>query len=67
LLKRPRTRTFTPPSWDLFRAIQNDNCRPENIPMPISTLPVQNEGCSSTTRRGRPRIFDMEGIIYKAQ
>jgi hypothetical protein len=28
--------------------------------MPISTLPVQNEDCSSTTRGGRPRMFDMK-------
>ena len=32
--------------------------------MPISSLPVQNEDCSSTTRGGRPRIH--EGKNYQA-
>jgi hypothetical protein len=60
LLKSLEPRTFITPSWGLFRAIPNDNCRPDNIPMPISTLPVQNEDCSSATRGGRPRVFDMK-------
>jgi hypothetical protein len=60
LLKSLKPRTFTTSSWDLFRAIPNDDCRPDNTPMPISTPPVQNEDCSSATRGGRPRMFDMK-------
>ena len=65
MLKIPRTRTLTPPSWDPFLVIQNDNCKLSYIPTPISTLPVQNEDCSSTTRGRRPRIFDMKEKITR--
>jgi hypothetical protein len=67
LLKRPRTRTFTPPSWDLFRATQNDNCGPDNIPIPISTLPVQKRGLWQYNEGGEAEDIRHEGIIYKAQ
>jgi hypothetical protein len=34
--------------------------------MLISILSVKNEDCSRTTRRGRPRIFDMKGKFTRA-
>jgi hypothetical protein len=53
------------PHVDTFRGIQNDNCRLSYIPIPISTLPVQNEDCSSTTRGRRSRMFDMKEKITR--
>ena len=66
LLKRPRTRTFTPPSWDLFRATQNDNCRPDNIPIPISPLPVQKRGLWQYNEGGEAEDIRHKGKIHQA-
>jgi hypothetical protein len=61
----------TGPRWDPFRGDANSYYSITPIPTPISTIFVQNEECSRTTRGGRPRIFDMKekftrpGIIWQ--
>jgi hypothetical protein len=66
LLKILRTRTLTPPRWDPFRGDANSYYSMTPIPTPISTLFVQNEDCSRTTRGGEAEDIRHAGKNYQA-